>query len=44
VRPLSIAFVALSLFLVVPLAAHAQTGASLSGVATIRSREHKENL
>jgi len=34
VRPVSIAFVALSLFLVVPLAARAQTGASLSGVVT----------
>jgi predicted porin len=34
VRPLFIAFVALSLFLVVPPAARAQTGASLSGVVT----------
>jgi predicted porin len=34
VRPLLIAFVALSLFLIVPPAARAQTGASLSGVVT----------
>jgi predicted porin len=34
VRPLLIAFVALSLFFVVPPAARAQTGASLSGVVT----------
>jgi len=34
VRPLFIAFVALSLFLVVPPAARAQTGASVSGVVT----------
>jgi predicted porin len=34
VRPLLIAFAALSLFLVVPKAAWAQTGASLSGVVT----------
>ena len=33
-RPFLIAFVALSLFLVVPQAAWAQTGASLSGVVT----------
>ena len=33
-RPLFIAFVALSLFLVVPPAARAQTGASVSGVVT----------
>jgi predicted porin len=34
VRPLLIAFLALSLFLIVPRAARAQTGASLSGVVT----------
>jgi predicted porin len=34
VRPLLIAFVALSVFLVVPPAARAQTGASVSGVVT----------
>jgi hypothetical protein len=34
VRPLLIVFIALSLFLVVPPAARAQTGASLSGVVT----------
>jgi predicted porin len=37
VRPLLIAFIALFLFLVVPQAAWAQTGASLSGVVTNQS-------